>query len=99
MEITDGQAMIEGDMEYEEAEQLASTIRIGGLSVELEELRSNVVGAQLGEEAISTSLIAGAIGLAIVFDIHVRSIPASGTGIQPGSGDLHRIDLGAAQCI
>lgn len=66
-EITDGQAVIEGTMEYEEAEQLASTIRIGGLSVELEEIRSNVVGAQLGEEAISTSLIAGAIGLAIVF--------------------------------
>lgn len=66
-EITDGQAIIEGSMEYEEAEQLASTIRIGGLSVELEELRSNVVGAQLGEEAISTSLTAGAIGLAIVF--------------------------------
>lgn len=67
VEITDGQAIIEGSMEYEEAEQLASTIRIGGLSVELEEIRSNVVGAQLGEEAISTSLMAGAIGLAIVF--------------------------------
>ncbi len=66
-EITDGQAVIEGTMKYEEAEQLASTIRIGGLSVELEEIRSNVVGAQLGEEAISTSLMAGAIGLAIVF--------------------------------
>lgn len=67
VEITDGQAVIEGNMSYEEAEQLASTIRIGGLSVELEEIRSNVVGAQLGEEAISTSLMAGAIGLAIVF--------------------------------
>ena len=66
-EITDGQAIIEGNMSYEEAEQLASTIRIGGLSVELEEIRSNVVGAQLGEEAISTSLMAGAVGLAIVF--------------------------------
>lgn len=66
-EITDGQAMIEGNMSYEEAEQLASTIRIGGLSVELEEIRSNVVGAQLGEEAISTSLMAGEVGLAIVF--------------------------------
>lgn len=66
-EITDGQTIIEGNMSYEEAEQLASTIRIGGLSVELEEIRSNVVGAQLGEEAISTSLMAGAIGLAIVF--------------------------------
>ena len=67
VEITDGQAIIEGNMSYEEAEQLASTIRIGGLSVELEEIRSNVVGAQLGEEAISTSLMAGAVGLAIVF--------------------------------
>ncbi len=66
-EITDGQAIIEGNMSYEEAEQLASTIRIGGLSVELEEIRSNVVGAQLGEEAISTSLMAGVVGLVIVF--------------------------------
>lgn len=65
--IKDGNAVIEGQQDYEEAEQLASTIRIGGLNVELEELRSNVVGAQLGEEAITTSLIAGGIGLAIVF--------------------------------
>ena len=36
-----------------EAEKLASSIRIGSLSLELEELRSKVVGAQLGEEAIS----------------------------------------------
>ena len=65
--ITDGQAVITGMSDYAEAEQLASTIRIGGLNVELEELRSNVVGAQLGEEAISTSLLAGVIGLVIVF--------------------------------
>ncbi len=65
--ISDGRAQISGSMSYEEADQLASTIRIGGLNLELEELRSNVVGAQLGEEAISSSLKAGAIGLAIVF--------------------------------
>ena len=65
--ITGGQAWIDGMASYEEANTLASTIRIGGLQLELEELRSNVVGAQLGEEAISTSLVAGAIGLAIVF--------------------------------
>ena len=65
--ITNGQAVIEGDFTYEEAEELASTIRIGGLQVELEEINSSVVGAQLGEEAISTSLMAGAIGLAIIF--------------------------------
>ena len=65
--ITGGVAYITGSFTYEEAESLASTIRIGGLKLELEELRSNVVGAQLGEQAISTSIKAGAIGLAIVF--------------------------------
>lgn len=65
--IGNGQAYISGMASYEEADNLAATIRIGGLKLELEELRSNVVGAQLGEEAISTSLKAGAIGLAIVF--------------------------------
>lgn len=66
-EIKDGQAEISGSMTFEEADKLASTIRIGGLSLQLKELRSNVVGAQLGQEAISTSLKAGVIGLAIVF--------------------------------
>lgn len=65
--ITGGVAYITGNFTYDEAENLASTIRIGGLKLELEELRSNVVGAQLGEQAISTSLKAGAIGLVLVF--------------------------------
>ncbi len=65
--ITGGTAYITGNFTFEEAENLASTIRIGGLKLELEELRSNVVGAQLGEQAISTSVKAGAIGLAVVF--------------------------------
>ena len=64
--ITGGKAYISGMADQQEAERLASSIRIGSLSLELEELRSNVVGAQLGEEAISTSLLAGAIGLVIV---------------------------------
>ena len=64
--IMNGQAQISGDFTYEEAERLASTIRIGGLKLELEELRSNVVGAQLGQTAISTSLKAAAIGFGIV---------------------------------
>ena len=65
-EITDGQAVITGQKSFEEAEQLASTIRIGGLKLELEELRSNVVGAQLGSAAISTSLKAAAVGFVLV---------------------------------
>ena len=64
--LTDGKAQITGNFTYEEAEQLASTIRIGGLKLELEELHSKVVGAQLGEEAISTSVKAGALGFAII---------------------------------
>ena len=65
--ITGGTAYITGDFTYEEAENLASTIRIGGLQLGLEELRSNVVGAQLGEQAVSTSVQAGVVGLALVF--------------------------------
>ncbi len=65
--ITDGNAVITmGQGGVEEAQQLASTIRIGGLKLELEELRSNVVGAQLGSEAIHSSLIAAAVGFVIV---------------------------------
>ena len=75
--ITGGKASISGMSSYEEADKLASTIRIGSLSLELEELRSNVVGAKLGQEAISTSLKAGAIGCGIVcvFMILVYRIP------------------------
>lgn len=65
-EITQGKAIIEGQQDFEEAEKIASTIRIGGLKLELEELHSKVVGAQLGVEAISTSLKAGLIGFIIV---------------------------------
>lgn len=64
--ITGGQCEITGMESFEAAENLASTIRIGSLSLELQELRSNVVGAKLGQEAISTSLKAGAIGFAVV---------------------------------
>ncbi len=65
-EITDGNAQISGMADAQEANDLASTIRIGGLRLELTELRSNVVAAQLGEQAISTSVMAGAIGMIIV---------------------------------
>ncbi|MDO4805159.1 MAG: protein translocase subunit SecD [Lachnospiraceae bacterium] len=64
--ITNGKAVIEGMDSIEEAQQLASFIRIGGLKLTLNEIRSNVVGAQLGQESLRTSLIGGAVGLAIV---------------------------------
>lgn len=64
--ITGGSAVINGMKDDEEAERLAQTIRIGALPLTLKELRSNVVGATLGKDALSTSLKAGAIGMAIV---------------------------------
>ena len=81
--ITDGQAVISGMDDFEEANKLASTIRIGALPLELTEIRSTVVGAQLGEEAISTSLFAAAIGFAcvILFMIAYYRIPGLAAGI------------------
>ena len=64
--ITGGQCRIDGMADYEEAENLATTIRIGSLSLELEELRSNVVGAKLGQSAMASSVKACLIGLAIL---------------------------------
>lgn len=66
-EITDGKAVISGSFDtYDKAEELASMIRIGALPVELKEIQSQVLGAQLGQDAIQTSLLAGAIGFALV---------------------------------
>lgn len=81
--IDNGSAQISGMKDAQEAENLASTIRIGGLKLELTELRSSVVAAQLGEEAISTSLVAAAIGLALIilFMIIVYRIPGLVSGI------------------
>lgn len=75
--ITGGEAQITGMANFEEAETLATQIRIGSLSLQLSELESSVVGAQLGSQAISSSLKAGAIGLAIVmvFMIIMYAVP------------------------
>ena len=81
--ITNGNAAITNMESYEAAEQLASTIRIGSLKVELEEIQSKVVGAQLGTDAIRTSLLAGIIGFALVviFMIVMYRLPGVAAGI------------------
>jgi SecD/SecF fusion protein len=81
--ITGGTAQITKIGSFEEAEILASNIRIGSLSLHLSELRSNVVGAQLGNDAISSSLKAAAIGLGIVtvFMMIVYFIPGVAASI------------------
>ena len=76
--ITDGKCVISGDFTIESAQELASFIRIGSLSLELEEIRSNVVGAQLGQKALSTSLKGGIIGLIIVILIMIFAYKVPG---------------------
>ncbi len=75
--ITGGECTISGMESYDAANELATTIRIGSLPLELKEMRSNVVGAKLGQDAIHTSLIAAAIGLALicVFMLFAYRIP------------------------
>lgn len=64
--ITDGNAVINKISSYDEAESLASTIKIGALPLELKQIQYNIVGAKLGQKAVSTSLIAGAIGFGLI---------------------------------
>nr|WP_294491499.1 protein translocase subunit SecD [uncultured Anaerosporobacter sp.] len=80
--ITNGEAQI-SQGSYDEARNLASTIRIGALPLQLEEIRSNVVGANLGEEAFDTSIIAAVIGfiLVILFMIVFYRIPGVAASI------------------
>lgn len=76
--ITAGKAQISGMENTEEANALASSLRIGSLQLELTELRSNVVGAKLGQQAISTSLKAGVIGFILVAVFMIAAYLVSG---------------------
>lgn len=83
-EITNGEAVISGNFKtFDEAEELASMIRIGALPIELKEVQSEVVGANLGLDAIHTSLLAGAIGfgLIIIFMLIFYRLPGLAASI------------------
>ena len=83
-EITDGVAIISGSFdEFSKAEDLATTLRIGALPLELKNIRNNIVGAKLGLTSLNTSLIAGIIGLilVIIFMIVLYRIPGVASSI------------------
>lgn len=82
-QITGGSGEINNMKSYEEAEELASIIRIGSLKVELEDISSKVVSAKLGDDALNTSLLAGLIGIIIViiFMICVYRVPGIAAGV------------------
>lgn len=76
--ITDGVAVVSGNFDkFSDAEDMASTLRIGALPLELKNIRSNIVGAKLGITSLETSLWAGLIGfiLVILFMIVMYRLP------------------------
>lgn len=65
--ITGGQCEITGGYSREEATTTAALIRGGALPVELVEVQSSVQAASIGADALDKSIIAGAIGIVIIF--------------------------------
>lgn len=76
--ITTGECVISGSADYAEAEELATFIRVGAINLKLEELESNVVGAQLGSQALTTSIKAAGIGLALIIVFMIALYRVSG---------------------
>ena len=84
--ITDGKCVINGMSDYEEAENLATFIRVGAINLKLEELESQVVGAQLGGQALSSSVKAAIIGLILVMIYMILCYGLSGVVASIGLG-------------
>ncbi|KAF5072250.1 MULTISPECIES: protein translocase subunit SecD [Acetobacterium] len=64
--ITNGEAVIEGIGDIEEAGNLASLIRGGALPVKLVPIEVRTVGPTLGQNSLDKSIYAGMIGIALV---------------------------------
>ena len=65
--INSNQATITGYTDYEEALSIASVIDSGRLPINYTVSESRAISSKLGENAINSSVIAGAVGLAIIF--------------------------------
>lgn len=82
--ITDGVAIVSGNFEkFSDAEDMAATLRIGALPLELKNIRSNIVGAKLGVTSLNTSILAGIVGfiLVIIFMIVMYRLPGVAASI------------------
>jgi preprotein translocase subunit SecD len=65
--ITSGQGQISGSFTYETANTLAIQLRYGSLPIPFKIVESRVVGPTLGQDSLQKSLIAGLIGIIVVF--------------------------------
>ena len=64
--ITDGRAVITGNFTLVEARLLAQRLNAGALPVPVELISQQAIGATLGQESLSKSLTAGAVGIMLV---------------------------------
>ncbi len=69
--ISGGNCEISGHYTREDASTTAALIRGGALPVELVEIQSSVQSATIGADALDKSIVAGAIGLGLVFILMV----------------------------
>lgn len=65
-EITSGNAQITGNFSIEEAKTLVRDLNAGALPVPIELISQQTVGATLGADSLSKSLVAGLIGFTLV---------------------------------
>lgn len=65
--ITSGEGYIEGQFTLDEAKDLSMLIQSGALPLELDQTEIRTISATLGEDALSRSILAGVVGLALVF--------------------------------
>ena len=70
-QITSSSAIISGLADFETAQNIAAVVEGGRLSINFELGESNKISASLGENALKASVIAGAIGLALIFLIMI----------------------------
>lgn len=76
--ILSGSGIISGNFSAEEARQLAIQVESGRLQIDITELSSSVIAASLGSKSLEEALIAGLVGLALVFLFMVGYYRASG---------------------
>jgi preprotein translocase subunit SecD len=62
-----GQTTITGDFDQESAEELANQLRYGALPLTFTQATAQSISTELGAEQLRAGLIAGAIGVALVF--------------------------------
>ncbi len=65
--ITGGSGIISGSFTRESANDLAIKLRFGSLPIPFKVVESRVVGPTLGQDSLQKSLVAGLIGIAVVF--------------------------------